>query len=556
MTFNRTYAPPAAFTAYRAAQDQAAGARTSPEDSPAGSSDAVTAPLTLPLSTAARAGADGRPPGRTAATLRHLLSMLAGHRRAALIATVVGAVVVVATIPPWSPGGSTLSTDGRVSLAVLAGAIGAWTTTRWGDTYIGLAAVTVLALTGVVAPDAVFAVLGGELIWLLIAAFVLAHALSATGLPALLAVRICAGASSPRRLAHRLGIAMLVSALAVPSTSGRAALAVPILRALGVALPTRLVVLRALSLVCPTAILLSAIATLTGAGAHLITDQVLTAFVGQGIGFGAWLLWGLPFAVVSSVIGVEIALRTMTSAADRRETLHLDRAELASAAGLDPVAADAPWRRALNPDQRRILVVLGAIVLMWCTEPVHGLSTAFVALLGALVVSLPKLGSTQLPAALGSVPWPLLLFVGTTSVMASALAGSGAATFLGALAIGGNHGGIVVLVLVVLVSAAAHLILQSRSARSSVIIPLVVAAAATAGLNPVALAFASTAAAGFCHTLPSSAKPIALFTDLDDVPGFSRRDLLRLSARLGPAMVVLVVLFAVAVWPALGLPLF
>lgn len=107
---------------------------------------------------------------------------------------------------------------------------------------------------------------------------------------------------------------------------------------------------------------------------------------------------------------------------------------------------------------------------------------------------------------------------------------------------------------VVVVSTAAHLALQSRSARSSVLVPLVVAAAVGAGVNPVTAALASTAAAGFCHTLPSSAKPVALFADVPGTPTYTPRDLLRLSAFLAPLTAALVLTFALAVWPLLGVP--
>ena len=72
----------------------------------------------------------------------------------------------------------------------------------------------------------------------------------------------------------------------------------------------------------------------------------------------------------------------------------------------------------------------------------------------------------------------------------------------------------------------------------------------------MAVAFASTAAAGFCHTLTSSAKPVAMFAETDGVAHYSPADLLRLSAWLGPLSTALVLVFSFAVWPALGLPLF
>jgi hypothetical protein len=83
-------------------------------------------------------------------------------------------------------------------------------------------------------------------------------------------------------------------------------------------------------------------------------------------------------------------------------------------------------------------------------------------------------------------------------------------------------------------------------------VPLVVAAATACGVDPVNAAIASTAAAGFCHTLPASAKPVALYSDIPGTPTYTPGHLLRLSALLGPLSAALVLLFALAVWPLLG----
>jgi len=70
----------------------------------------------------------------------------------------------------------------------------------------------------------------------------------------------------------------------------------------------------------------------------------------------------------------------------------------------------------------------------------------------------------------------------------------------------------------------------------------------------VAAAFASTAAAGFCHTLPSSAKPVALFAGVEQAETYRPRDLLRLSVWLAPLSAALVLVFSLVVWPLLGMP--
>ncbi|MBK1788395.1 SLC13 family permease [Prauserella cavernicola] len=441
-----------------------------------------------------------------------------------------------------------LPVDGWITLGVFGVAVLAWMFSRLDDTYIGLAAVLVLIGAGVLHSGELFGALGSETIWLLIAAFVLAAALTSTGLPTRFALALCGNARTVRGLVHRVTAALVVTSLAVPATSGRAALALPVFVALATALAGRDAVVRALALLFPTVILLSAVATLTGAGAHVITSQLLADATGSGIGYAHWLLLGMPFAVLSSHLAAELVLLLMTRRTDRRNPIGLDPVHVADLAG---VRVSGP----LTPEQRRALGVLSLVIVLWCTESLHGASPALVALVGAVLATSPRLGTTSFGPALASVPWSLLLFMVTTAVLGTALTSSGAAAWLGGSLAAGIGDELAFLAVVVALSAAAHLVLQSRSARSSVLVPLVIPLAMVAGLNPAAIAFASTAAAGFCHTLPSSAKPVAMFAAVEGVPTYRRGDLLRLSAVLGPLVILLVLVFALAVWPALGLPL-
>ncbi|APU16385.1 MULTISPECIES: SLC13 family permease [Actinoalloteichus] len=479
-----------------------------------------------------------------------------GVRLVGLLVPVAGAITltVLYTVLPGPDAG--LPAEGRVTLVVFAGAVLAWTCTRWDDTFVALAAALTLTLIGVLTADELFGSLGGDVIWLLIAAFVLAAGLTAAGLPERLAVALLTRARTVRGLVHLLTAALVGSALLVPATSGRAALALPVFLAVARTLSGRERVVRALALLIPTVILLSAVATLTGAGAHLITVEVLRTATGSGIGFGAWLLAGLPLAVLSSHLAAELVLLLMTRRADRRERLVVRRADLVEQRGAGSIGPDR-----MRPDRRAkyVLVLVGLVAVAWCTETWHGVEPAVIALIGALAVAAPGIGTVSLTAALRSVPWSLLMFMAATAVLGGALLDSGAADWLMTVLLSGiaadEASAAGFLVAVVALSTAAHLVLQSRSARSSVLIPLLLPAAVVFGLNPAAVAFASTAAAGFCHTLPSSAKPVAMFADLGDVPGYGRRDLLRLSVFLAPLLAALVIGFAWFGWPYLGLPL-
>ncbi|ARX82938.1 MULTISPECIES: SLC13 family permease [Streptomyces] len=446
-------------------------------------------------------------------------------------------------VPGNFPG---LSGDARLTLAVFALATCAWIGTPIDDTYIALGAGLALTATGVISSDTLFGTLGDETVWLLICAFVLAAAVARSGLAGRAAAFLVSGARSVRQLTHLTTAALVVTAFAVPATSGRAALALPVFLALAKVLADRKRLVVMLALLFPTVILLSAVATLIGAGAHLITVSVLWEATGERVGFTQWLLLGLPLAIASSHLAAEAVLWTTTRRADRTGPVHIT-AEQIQEHSEHPVTG--PW----EPAETRCALLLATVVALWCSEPLHQVPPAVVALIGAVVASSPALGTVRLKDALKTVPWALLLFMAATMAMGVALADSGAAKWLvSGLPVDLPPG--LFLAAVIVISTAAHLVLQSRSARSSVLVPLVVAAAVGAGVNPVAAALASTAAAGFCHTLPASAKPVTLFAEIPGTPTYTPRDLLRLSAVLAPLTAALVLLFALAVWPLLGVP--
>lgn len=441
-------------------------------------------------------------------------------------------------------------------LVVFLAALWCWICTPLDDTWVALAAGTTVVLLGLAEPDRLFAALGDDTVWLLIASFVLAAGVASSGLALRMTRALVRRSRTPRALFHAATLAVAATAFLVPSTTGRAALAVPVLVALAAALRDHRRLVVALAVLFPTVILLSAVASLVGAGAHLVTAQLVADATGRQFDFLGWLILGLPFALVSSHLAAELVLRLFTEQSDRRVRL----VELAGALDADAPESDDPAPgRGLRGAQLRVVLILGGVVLLWLSEPIHGLPPTLVALVGALVSTLPVIGTTRLRDAVSSIPWSLLLFLAATLALGSALVESGASEWLarGAFApLAGLPGaGALFVVLVTVVSVASHLLIPSRTARSAALIPVVIASAPAFGLDPAAMAFLSTAAAGFCHTLPSSAKPIAVFSDIPGVPTYGAGDLARLSQFLAPLMVLLLLVFAVLVWPQLGLPL-
>lgn len=465
------------------------------------------------------------------------------------------AVALVTATAATGISSSELSLEGSLTLAIFILAIWAWVFSPLSDTYVSLAAALALVLSGLLTPDQFTASLGTSAVWLLVAAVVMAQALTASGLTRRATARLVTLARTPRQLAHLYNLALFLTVYLVPSPSGRAALALPIYLALAEALPDRPKLIKALGILAPSTILVSAVASFIGAGAHLVTAEILAAYGLETIGFLEWMILGSGLGLLASLLVTELVFalfRPQDQAVAARLKVSLEDFE---------TEGSYPVRGALTRDEKNIALILSGAILLWCTESFHGIEPVIIALLGALAATAPSIGCISLGPALKKAPWPMLIFMATTLAIGTALADSGAAQWLAEslfapVAQLGRSGAALFILMVIALSTAAHLVIQSRSARSAVLIPLIITAAIPVGVNPVAAAFISTAAAGFCHTLTSSAKPVALFATINGTATYTPSDLLKLSAWLAPLHAALIALFAFYIWPHLGLPLY
>jgi sodium-dependent dicarboxylate transporter 2/3/5 len=448
----------------------------------------------------------------------------------------VAAVTLALLIEALAAG---LETEARRALQIFALAFIGWTWTRLDDAYVALAAALAMAILVLDEPDELFDALGNELIWLLVASFMLAAAFRAAGFADRLALFAARRARTVRGAFHALSAAMIATAFVAPSTSGRAALMVPVHEAFAGSNPR---LAKAFALLFPTVVLLSAFASLTGAGAHVLAAELLDEAADVEIGYLQWALYGLPFAAASSFLAAEIVLRLFAPQ------------ELRSAPFAPPVVEPAADRASAAP----VAAIGLAVVAGWMTKPLHGVDDAAVALIGACAAAVPAFGGVGFKKLVEAVDWRLVLFMAATVVIAEGLSDSGLikAFAEGALAPLGHAGlpPFLWLAAIAALGLVSHLLIHSRTARVAILLPPTLAAAEAASVHPLAAALTLTAATGFCQLLMASAKPVALFGSL---PGrtYEQADLTRLGLALLPAQLALIALFAGLVWPLLGLPI-
>lgn len=472
------------------------------------------------------------PPG---ATTRSNPTLPRPGRTRSLIAAALAAAAAAAVF--W--GLPSLPPAARWALLVFAGAIIAWTVLDLDETPVALAAAIALLGAGATTPAQFYGGLGDDFIWLLIGAFMLAAVLQASGLAQRWALRVVAGAATPAALARRLTGFIVATAFVVPSTSGRAALLVPLFLALSQAVPQPRLV-RALALLFPSVILLSACVSMLGAGAHLVALDFMDRVGAEAPGFLGWLWLAGPFGLLSSLLACELIL-----------ALFLNRAERSA-----PIALPRPDGAALTRHQWGIVGITAATLLAWTTSGWHGIDAPMVAVCAALLATVRPLTGCDMKSTLKKVEWNLVVFMAATMIMGEALLDSGAAGALADALVAtlpvGRLPPLAVLALAAIVALLAHLVVTSRTARATVLIPAVALPLAATGQDPGLLVFVMAIGSGFCQTLMVSAKPVAMFAG-EGREHYTPRDLAGLSLALLPGLWLLLVGFASVVWPRQGL---
>ncbi len=427
----------------------------------------------------------------------------------------------------------------RLALGIFGAAVVAWTVLDLDETPVAMAAALAMIAVGAVSVDSLLAGPGHRFLWLLVGAFVLAAALQISGLGGRCACWALASVRTPRALMLRVTWLIVATAFVVPSTSGRAALMLPVFLSLAQTMPGQRHV-RALALLFPSVILLSACASLPGAGAHLVALDFMQRLGGPSIDYLHWAVLAAPFGVLSSLLACESILRLFLTESERDTTL---------------VLAAAP-RTPLTRSQWGSAAVVTTAMIGWCTQTLHGIPAAIVAIAAALAATVKPLTGVTLSAALMKVEWRLVLLMAAIVVMSEALVGTGAAHGLAQIL--ANTSALQPLpaaariALVALLALLAHLVLASRTARTTVLIPTMALPFAGATVDAALLVFVVTIGSGFCQTMTISSKPVAMFAG-KDAPHYTRSDLAGLSLALLPGLWGMLVLFALYVWPPLGL---
>ncbi|MBN2906694.1 MAG: anion permease [Rhodobacteraceae bacterium] len=302
-----------------------------------------------------------------------------------------------------------LTTDQALTLSVVLVTLGLWGTGLVPPYLATLMFFAALLVSGLATPETVFSGFSSAAMWLVMAGFVIGAAITGSGLGARLGAAVAPHLSRSYAvlIAGLMGLGVALAFL-MPSSMGRAMVMVPVGMALAEALGFargsngRIGVALAIALASNLpgfAVLPANIPNMVLAGA---ADRIL----GLELSYADYLLLHFPvLGLAKAGLAVWLILRLFPAQVAGTPT-HAE-------------AAAGTWRHAM------LMGLLLVTLALWSTDKLHGVNPAWVGMVLAIVLLLPRIGYVSGPGFREAVDFGTLLFVAGALALGTVVGGSG-----------------------------------------------------------------------------------------------------------------------------------
>ncbi|MBS1818864.1 MAG: DASS family sodium-coupled anion symporter [Acidobacteria bacterium] len=417
-----------------------------------------------------------------------------------------------------TPGG--LTTAAQAALACFALAITWWVAEPVPAYVTSLLLMVLLVFTGAWEETKVLAVLGMDVIWLNVMAFILSTILIKTNLARRLALHLFVrfgNRASTMLLAFVL--LQLVLAPLIPATAARAVMTLPLMLVVAAiyrstaANPTNFG--RNLFLQNLLGINILSSGFMTGSTANLLAVGFILSMGDHRVYYTDWMFANLPVAVAAMLIAWWLGPHLLFRVSDAEAKPSLP-------GGIEGLRTQLARLGPLTTAERKGLGIFTVVVLLWVTDRFHtawfgfSIDPVMAAMLGVIITFAPRVGLLTWNDT--DIPWHLMIFSAGAYAGGLALDQTGAAGWaierLFALLNFGPHPNFwTVYVVVIAVNLYSHLFFTSKTMRTLIMLPVVIELAKHLGFPPVSLALPAAFTIDWVIGLPISAKPnLILFT--------------------------------------------
>lgn len=409
----------------------------------------------------------------------------------------------------------TVTPEAQKSMALFAFALIMWIARPIPIYLTSIILILLLPLIGAVEDqEIVFGALGFDIIWLMVSAFVLTSAMSATNLGKRIALYLTTKfAKTPTQVLVVFVIVNYILAFFVPSTTARASLIVPIaliILEIYKAVPGKSNFGRLLMLQGVQNNAFATSVVMTATSAQVLAIGFINEQAGGDVGYMEWLLGSLPQAIITTVIAFIVGM-----------CLYKYKDEMTGAMGgaAETLKKQLEELGPISVREKKALFIFLLTLFLWATgdyqEAWFGfeISTEQTAVLGMLLCLLPGIGVISWKEA--NIKWDLMIFSAGAYAVGNAVDDSGAASWLiGNLveAIGLDRmNPSLVAVILIFITVFSHMIFTSKTVRTTILIPAVITLAQGLGIDPVPLALVCAFGISTMITLPPHSKVNTLY---------------------------------------------
>lgn len=464
----------------------------------------------------------------------------AGHPRQQWLGLVAALAVGAVALALPSPEG--LPVAGHRVAALFLTALVLWTTEAVPIAITALVALVAQPMLGVATLGESFTRFVSPVLFFVLVMFVIAQALSSSGLDRRFACWLLAKADgSTRRVVQlfMIGTAALSTIVSdVPCAAVFMAVALGLFDRMGLK-PGQSSFAKAVMIGIPIASLIGGVGTPAGSSVNLLGLGLIESLGKVRVPFVSWMAVGIPLVVVLVPFAARVILWCYPPEQERITGVDF-RAELD---GLGP----------LSTRERLLLGLLGAMLALWIASSwIRSIDVVIVAVLGAAVLFLPGMGFfDSWKDAERATAWDTLLMIGSVTSLGAVSASSGLAKWLVSGALGGLEAWPAWLV-VAAVSAfivVVHVPVPVNPAIIAAMVPPIVLLATSTGQNPALYGLPVVFTASCAFLLPLDAVPLVTYGK-----GYYRMfDMLLPGAVISVAWVAILTALLMALGPFLGL---
>lgn len=260
------------------------------------------------------------------------------------------------------------------------------------------------------------------------------------------------------------------------------------------------------------------VATIIGTPPNTVMAGMVEKMFGVEIGFGQWMLFGVPLAVVTLAIAWFLLTRFL-----------FNTGNMELAGGAQIIADEVKKLGPMSGEEKKIVAVGCFMAIFWLSRgflkkapfvldimPHFGyVADATIAILGALILFAIPVNFKKSEFLLNwktavKIPWDVILLFGGGLAIANGFAKTGLASYIAAQ-LGGLEGasmlifvGVVVLITIFLTE------ITSNTATATLLVPIMGSAAIAMGVHPFATIVGACVAASYAFMLPVATPPNAV----------------------------------------------